>query len=258
VVRQAAGSVAVRPSVRVEGLHHCYPDGVLALRGVELEVAAGERVGIVGPNGAGKTTLLRHLNGLLHPTRGEVWIAGLRVTPAACPEVRRQVGYVFQDADDQLFCPTVYDDVAFGPSHLGLPAAEVDARVRQALAVVGLTGFEERVPQKLSAGQKRLVALAGVLSYDPSILVLDEPSAALDPRHRRRLINLLKGLDRTLIVATHDLDFVWDVCTRTVLLDAGHVHADGPTRTILGDRALLETNGLELPLRLQGGGQPDA
>ena len=248
-----AAEGAGAPAIRVEHLVHQYPDGVAALQGVELEVAAGQRVALVGPNGAGKTTLLLHLNGLLKPTRGRVWIGGIEVLPATYPTVRRRVGYVFQDPDDQLFSPTVFEDVAFGPLHLGSGSAEVAEAVRGALEVVGLAGFEGRVPQRLSAGEKRLVALATVLSYQPEILVFDEPSAALDPGNRRQLIKLLARLDGTQVVATHDLDFAWEVCDRTVVLTHGHVHADGPTREILADRALLEANGLELPLRLQDG-----
>jgi cobalt/nickel transport system ATP-binding protein len=248
-----ASESAETPAIRVEHLVHEYPDGVEALQGVDLEVAAGQRVALVGPNGAGKTTLLLHLNGLLKPTRGRVWIRGIEVLPAAYPAVRRRVGYVFQDPDDQLFSPTVFEDVAFGPLHLGTGSAEVGEAVQQALAVVGLAGFEGRVPQRLSAGEKRLVALATVLSYQPEILVFDEPSAALDPGNRRQLIKLLLKLDGTQVVATHDLDFAWEVCDRTVLLTHGHVHADGPTREVLADRVLLEANGLELPLRLQNG-----
>lgn len=241
------------PAIRLEQLAHRYPDGVEALRGVDLAVTAGQRVALVGPNGAGKTTLLLHLNGLLKPTRGRVWVGDIEVLPAAYTAVRRRIGYVFQDPDDQLFSPTVFEDVAFGPLHLATAPAEVEQAVRRALTCVGLAGFERRVPQRLSAGEKRLVALATVLSYRPEILVFDEPSAALDPRNRRQLIKLLAKLDNTQVIATHDLDFAWDVCDRTVLLTHGHVHADGPTRELLANRDLLEANGLDLPLRLQNG-----
>jgi cobalt transport protein ATP-binding subunit len=253
---QSCDSKCVGPPVsviRLEGLFHRYPDGVDALRGVDLEVSSGQRVALVGPNGAGKTTLLLHLNGLLKPTQGRVWVGGIEVRPSTYTDVRRCVGYVFQDPDDQLFSPTVFEDVAFGPLHLGLPPSEIEPAVERALTFVGLPGFARRVPQRLSAGEKRLVALATVLSYNPKILVFDEPSAALDPRNRRQLIKLLTKLDSTQLIATHDLDFAWEVCDRTVLLAHGHIHADGPTREILRDRALLEVNGLELPLRLQDG-----
>jgi cobalt/nickel transport system ATP-binding protein len=239
------------PAIRLEGLRHRYPDGVEALRGVDLEVPAGQRVALVGPNGAGKTTLLLHLNGLLKATQGRVWVSGIEVRPATYADVRRRIGYVFQDPDDQLFSPTVFEDVAFGPLHLELAPGDVAARVQRALDEVGLSGFQGRVPQRLSAGEKRLVALATVLSYQPETLVFDEPSAALDPGNRRQLLRLLARLPSTQIVATHDLDLAWELCDRTILLTGGHVHADGPTRAILADRKLLEANGLELPLRLQ-------
>jgi len=247
-----AKASATPVALRLEGLSHRYPDGIEALRGVSLEVHAGERIALVGPNGAGKTTLLRHLNGLLKPTHGRGWVAGLELTPANYADIRRRVGYVFQDPDDQLFCPTVFEDVAFGPLHLGLTHHEIEQRVATALATVGLPDFAPRVPQRLSAGEKRLVALATVLSCGPDILVFDEPSAALDPRNRRRLIRILTQLDNTQIVATHDLDFAWELCDRTILLAGGTVCADGPTRTVLANRKLLEAHGLELPLRLQG------
>jgi cobalt/nickel transport system ATP-binding protein len=241
-----------RPAIRVEGLHHRYPDGNEALRGVDLQVRNGERVALVGPNGAGKSTLLRHLNGLLQPTQGRVWVMGVEVLPDTYADVRRRIGYVFQDPNDQLFCPSVLEDVAFGPLHLGLPLEQIGLRVRDALAAVGLAGFEHRAPQRLSAGEKRLVALATVLSYQAEVLVLDEPSTALDPRNRRRLVGLLAQLDGTQLLATHDLDLAWEVCERVVLLSAGSVVAAGPTREILSRRELLEAHGLELPLRLQG------
>jgi energy-coupling factor transporter ATP-binding protein EcfA2 len=240
-----------RPAVRVAGLQHRYPDGQDALGGVDLQIEVGQRVAIIGPNGAGKSTLLRHFNGLLRPTGGRLWILGHDVIPANFPAVRRLVGFVFQDPNDQLFSPTVLEDVAFGPLHLGLPLANVAARVQRALAQVGLPGFEHRVPQRLSSGEKRLVALATVLSYDPQLLVLDEPGTALDPRNRRRLINLLAALTTTLVVATHDLDLAWETCHRAVVLSAGKIAHDGPAREILTDASLLEQAGLELPLRLQ-------
>jgi cobalt/nickel transport system ATP-binding protein len=242
--------VAGVAAIRVEALCHRYPDGNQALCGVDLTIGRGERVALVGPNGAGKSTLVRHLNGLLTPTAGRLFISGLEVIPANYAAVRRRIGFVFQDANDQLFCPTVLDDVAFGPLHLGLPVGQVIERVQRALARVGLPGFERRVPQKLSAGEKRLAAIATVLSYEPEILVLDEPSTALDPRNRRRLINLLQEIGGTQLVATHDLDLAWELCERAVLLAGGRVVIDAPTRTVLLDRLLLESNGLELPLSL--------
>lgn len=240
------------PAITLEGVRFRYPDGVEALRDVNLYLRTGERVALVGPNGSGKSTLLRQLNGLLTPSSGLVSVMGVRVVRENLTPVRRRIGYVFQDPDDQLFCPTVLEDVAFGPLHLGLPMSEVLQCVRRALELVGLSGYESRVPQRLSAGEKALVALATVLSYSADVLVLDEPSASLDPRNRRRLLGVLGGLERTQLIATHDLDFAWEHCRRAVLLAEGRVAADGPAREILADRALLERHGLELPLLLQG------
>ncbi len=239
------------PAVRIVGLRHRYPDGQDALGGVDLRISVGERVAIIGPNGAGKSTLLRHFNGLLRATAGRLWIMGHEVIPANFAAVRRLVGFVFQDPNDQLFSPTVAEDVAFGPLHLGLPLADVAARVQHAMAQVGRPGFEQRAPQRLSSGEKRLVALATVLSYDAELLVLDEPGTALDPRNRRRLISLLGALSNTLIVATHDLDLAWETCDRAVVLSGGKIAHDGPARELLADADLLERAGLELPLRLQ-------
>ncbi|HVP11446.1 MAG TPA: ABC transporter ATP-binding protein [Phycisphaerae bacterium] len=239
-------------AILIERLSFRYPDGVEALRDVTLRIEPGEKVALVGPNGSGKSTLLRHLTGLLTPTGGQVSVMGLPLTTDNLTKVRRSVGFVFQDADDQLFCPTVLEDVAFGPLHLGLSTDEVVRRVRDSLALVGLSGHERRVPQKLSSGEKTLVALATVLSYSADILVLDEPSASLDPRNRRRVMGVLARLDGTQLIATHDLDLAWDLCERTVLLADGRIIADGNTRELLTRRDLLETHGLELPLMLQG------
>jgi cobalt/nickel transport system ATP-binding protein len=239
-------------AVRLDALSFSYPDGVEALREIALRVAVGQRVALVGPNGSGKSTLLRQLTGLLTPTKGQAWIMGIPVTKENLLQIRRRVGYVFQDADDQLFCPTVLEDVAFGPLQLGWATAEVVQRVREALEMVGLGGLERRVPQKLSAGEKTLVALATVLSYSAEVLILDEPSASLDPRNRRRVMGVLARLDGTQLIATHDLDLAWELCERTVLLADGAVVADGPTRELLSSRDLLERHGLELPLMLQG------
>jgi cobalt transport protein ATP-binding subunit len=231
--------------VRVGHLHYTYPDGTEALRGVDLLVGPGERVALVGPNGAGKSTLLLQLNGTLTPTHGSVEVGGVAVTRANLPSVRAAVGLVFQDPDDQLFSPTVFDDVAFGPLHMGLSKDEIHDRVERALAAVGLVGFERRLPHHLSLGQRKRAALATVLSMDPSILVFDEPSSGLDPRGRRQLITLLATLDQTLLVATHDLRLVAEVMDRTVVIDDGLVVADGPTTDVLGDAAVLEAHGLE-------------
>ncbi len=234
-------------SVEIRDLRFVYPDGFEALKGISLAIARGEKVALIGPNGAGKSTLMLHLNGINEPTGGTVAIAGMPVIRQNIGRIRAEVGLVFQDPDDQLFSPTVYDDVAFGPIHMGLPKEEVDTRVTAALAAVGLAGFERRQPFHLSIGQRKRAALATVLSMSPSVLVLDEPSAGLDPRGRRELINLLRGLDQTMLVSTHDMKLVAEIFPRTVIVDGGLVVADGPTGAILADAALLEAHGLEQP-----------
>jgi cobalt transport protein ATP-binding subunit len=238
---------AGRGTVELEHVHYRYPDGFEALRGVDLRIGAGEKVALVGPNGAGKSTLMLQLNGTLRPAHGSVRVAGLAVSKETIRQVRSEVGLVFQDPDDQLFSPTVFDDVAFGPLHMGLPADEVHRRVERALAAVGMAAFAHRVPHRMSLGQRKRVALATVLSMTPSILVFDEPSAGLDPRGRRELIALLRSLDQTMLVSTHDMRLVAEVFPRTVVMDDGAVAADGPTAGILADAALLEAHGLEAP-----------
>ena len=233
--------------VDVRDLVYTYPDGFEALKGITLSLARGEKVALIGPNGAGKSTLMLHLNGINFPTSGSVSIGGLAVNKANIGRIRAEVGLVFQDPDDQLFSPTVYDDVAFGPVHMGLSKAEVDRRVTAALEVVGLAGFEQRQPYHLSIGQRKRAALATVLSMSPSVLVLDEPSAGLDPRGRRELINLFRGLEQTMLVSTHDMKLVAEVFPRTVIVDGGRIVADGPTTAILEDKDLLEAHGLEQP-----------
>ena len=233
--------------VELEHLHYAYPDGYEALRGIDLRIDRGEKVALVGPNGAGKSTLMLHLNGINRPTHGSVRVGGMSIDDGNLKRVRAEVGLVFQDPDDQLFSPTVFDDVAFGPLHMGMNADEIHDRVEHALDGVGMAGFERRLPSHLSIGQRKRVALATVLSMDPSILVFDEPSSGLDPRGRRQLIGLLRGLEQTLIVATHDMRLVAEVLDRTVVMDGGLVVADGPTAEILADAALLEAHGLERP-----------
>jgi cobalt/nickel transport system ATP-binding protein len=231
--------------IEVEHLHYAYPDGFEALKGIDLVVARGEKVALVGPNGAGKSTFMLHLNGTNTPSHGSVRVGGVAIDRRSLGRIRSEVGLVFQDPDDQLFSPTVRDDVAFGPLHMGLPADEIHDRVERALAAVGMAGFERRLPHRLSLGQRKRVSMATVLSMDPSVLVFDEPSAGLDPRGRRELIGLLRELPQTMLVATHDMRLVADVLPRTVVMDDGRVVADGPTVDILADTALLEAHGLE-------------
>ena len=235
------------PAVELEHLHYAYPDGYEALHGVALRIEAGEKVALVGPNGAGKSTLLPHLNGINQPSHGSVRIDGVSVDRSNLRRVRAAVGLVFQDPDDQLFSPTVFDDVAFGPLHMGIDHDEIHTRVERALAAVGMGGLERRIPSHLSIGQRKRVALATVLSMDPSVLVFDEPSSGLDPRGRRQLIDLLSGLTQTVIVATHDMRLVAEVLSRTVVMDGGLIVADGPTSDLLADADLLEAHGLERP-----------
>lgn len=233
--------------VAARDLHYAYPDGTPALNGVDFAIHHGEAVGLVGANGAGKSTLLMLLCGLLSPARGEVRIGDLPVLPATRAQVQRTVGYVFQDADDQLFMPTVEDDVAFGPLNLGLPEAEVRSRVREALETVGAAHLAARAPYRLSGGEKRAVAIAGVLAMSPDVLVLDEPSAGLDPAARRRLIGLLRSFAHTRLIATHDLHLVLEVCTRVLVLHAGRIEADGAPAAVFADAALLARCHLEPP-----------
>lgn len=238
--------------VEVKDLHYTYPDGTRALRGVSFRITHGEAVALIGANGAGKSTLLLQLNGCLLPQAGTVRIGDLPLNKETLPHVRRTVGLVFQDPDDQLFMPLVHDDVAFGPLNLGLPAEEVEERVVGALATVGASHLQDRPPYRLSGGEKRAVAIAAVLSMSPSILVMDEPTSQLDPKTRRQLIQLLKTFHHTLIIATHDLDLVLDLCPRTIVFREGVIVADGPTLEILQDQELLEASSLEKPLCLQG------
>jgi cobalt/nickel transport system ATP-binding protein len=220
--------------VEVRDLFFTYPDGTEAIKGVSFRIEHGGAVALVGGNGTGKSTLLLHLNGYLPTTRGEVRIGDIPLTRATAAAARRAVGMVFQDPDDQLFMPTVAEDVAFGPLNAGLPPDEVERRTIGALERVGMAHLRDRPPYRLSAGEKRAVAIATVLSMTPDILVMDEPSSYLDPRARRRLIELLRSFEHTKIIATHDLDMILDVCSRTVVVDAGRVVADGPARAGIG------------------------
>ena len=229
-----------------------YPDGTEALNGVNFRITHGESVGVVGANGAGKSTLLQHMNGYLVPTSGTITIGDLTLTTKTRREIRKKVGIVFQNPDDQLFMPTVFDDVAFGPLNLGLDEASVRERVRKALGMVNSLDLQDKPPHHLSCGQKSAVAIASVMAMEPDILAMDEPAANLDPRSRRSLILLLKTFKHSKIVASHDLDLILDVCQRCIVIGGGAVVADGPSEEILSNKALLEENNLELPLSFQG------
>ncbi len=258
-------SVISSPSaVRVERLSFRYPGGPDVLTDISFTIAPGEIIGLVGPSGAGKSTLLQHLNGLLPSklpdtstlpleadTRQGVFIDNIPVARKTIAEIRRRVGFLFQDPDDQLFCPTVFEDVAFGPLNLGLSDDEVRQRVRGSLASVGLAGYEPRSTLRLSLGERKRVCLAGVFACQPSVLTLDEPFSSLDPRARRTLIAILRQFSGSQIIATHDLDIVVDLCHRVLLLDGGQLRAAGQTRDILGNEALMERHGLEVPWRLR-------
>lgn len=235
------------PALAFEAVGFTYPDGTRALRGVGFAVARGERVALLGPNGAGKSTLMLHANGILLATEGRTLVGETPVEPRTLQAVRSRVGLVFQDPDDQLFMTTVAEDVAFGPRNMGLPPEEVQNRVEMALEAVGLGSVARKPGPDLSFGQKKRVALATVLSMAPELLVLDEPTSNLDARARRAMIELLASLDTTLLVATHDMDLVWDLCPRAVILDEGRVVAEGETRTLLEDLELLDRHGLEPP-----------
>ena len=233
-------------SIEVENLSYAYPDGTLALNDVSLSIKPGEKVALVGPNGAGKSTLILHLNGILSGD-GKVHVCGLEVNKENLSRVRSSVGLVFQSPEDQLFSPTVFDDVAFGPLYQGLTSAEVHQRVEEALIAVHMEKYRNRVSHHLSMGEKKRIAIATVLSMHPEVLILDEPTGGLDPRSRRSLIHLLQELALTMLVSTHDMHLVQEIFPRTIILDEGRVVADGPTQVLMDNTALLESHGLERP-----------
>ena len=247
----------ISPAIAVRDLTFRYPNGHAALQHIAFSVNDGERLAIVGPNGAGKSTLLLHLNGLLPATwtanghAPEVTILGTPVGKPTLASIRRQVGFVFQDPDDQLFCSTVAEDVAFGPTNFGLGNGDLPERVRRCLEQVGLPDHGPRMIGQLSFGERKRVCLAGVLACDPAILALDEPTANLDPRARRQLLAIIRHTPATLVMATHDLEFVLDACERVLVLDEGRLVADGPARDILADDVLMDRHGLEVPWRLR-------
>ena len=234
-------------AISVRGLHFEYPDGRHALQGIDLDVERHERTAILGPNGAGKTTLALQLNGVLRPSAGTVIVEGLELTKDTLKEVRRRVGIVFQDPDDQLFMPTVYEDVAFGPANLGLSGESLRSRAMESLESVGMARYHDRPPHHLSFGQKRRVCIASVLAMEPEILVLDEPTSNLDPAGRRELFGILTALDQTMVVISHDLPYVLELCPRSVVMNEGRIVADGSTKRLLADDDLLRRNRLELP-----------
>jgi cobalt/nickel transport system ATP-binding protein len=238
--------MAMETCVEIRDLSYVYHDGRQALRGVSLDIRPGEKAALVGPNGAGKSTLLLHLNGILQGD-GAVRVMGQEVAEPHLAHIRAQVGLVFQDPDDQLFSPTVFEDVAFGPLYAGLPEDKIRRRVGWALEQVEAGAYAERVSHHLSLGEKKRIAIASVLSMEPEILVLDEPTAGLDPRTRRRLIGLLEELPQTMLVATHDINLVAEILPRSIVLDEGKKVADGPTDVLLRDAALMEAHGLEVP-----------
>lgn len=237
--------------IEAKELHYQYPDGHKAVNGLSFLIGHGESVGIIGANGAGKSTLLMLLMGVLFPLAGEVRVGDVPVTKKALPLIRKSLGLVFQDPDDQLFMTTVYDDVAFGPRNYSLSEEEVERRVNEALSKVGILHLKERAPFKLSGGEKRAAAIAAVLSMQPDVLIMDEPTAALDPKSRRRVMGLLKGFEHTKIITSHDLDMVLEVCGRVIVIKDGKIAADGDAKDILLNAELLDQCALEVPLSLQ-------
>ncbi len=244
----------MNPAIEVSDLRYAYPDGKQALRGVTFSVAKGECIGLIGPNGSGKSTLLLHLNGVLPERLAEqpaVRVSGIQLCQGTLHDIRRRVGLLFQDPDDQLFCPTVFEDVAFGPQQFGYPQDKVRGIVSGMLEKVGLQGFGDRSPHHLSGGEKQRVCLAGILASSPDVLALDEPTNNLDPRGRGELKVLLMSIPATKIIASHDLELIVALCSRTIVMDAGLIVADGPTIGLLSNEQLMIDHGLERPHSLQ-------
>jgi cobalt/nickel transport system ATP-binding protein len=237
--------------IELQDVHYSYPDGTRALNGISFRIVHGESVGIVGANGAGKSTLLLRINGTLLPTQGSVSIGETILSKKTVKEIRKKIGFVFQDPDDQIFMPTVFEDVAFGPLHLGWTLENVEQSAIKALEQVNCLHLKDRPPHRLSLGQRRSISIASVISMDPDILIMDEPSSNLDPRSRRQLIQLLKKFDHSKMLASHDLDMVMQLCDRTIILNEGTVVADGKTLELFSNETLLEENGLEKPLSMQ-------
>ncbi len=237
--------------VEFHNVSYTYPDGNKAIRDISFKISHGESVGIVGANGAGKSSILKLLTGILLPDDGEIYVGDLKLTKKTLPFIRRSIGFTFQDPDHQLFMSSVYDDVAFGPRNYKIDEEEVEKIVKKALDTVGALHLKDRPPYKLSGGEKRAVSIATVLAMDPNILIMDEPSVALDPRARRRLINLLKGFSHTKIIATHDMDMVLELCERVIVINDGEILRDGRAEEILRDEDFLKDCSLELPLSLQ-------
>lgn len=238
-------------SIKIENLYYEYPDGYEALRGIDLTLYKGESLGIVGANGAGKSTLLLQLTGINYPSKGKIEVNSMEINKKNLAQIRKDIGFVFQNPEDQLFTTSIYEDVAFGPKNYKLSKEEVDKRVNEALEKVGILDLKDRAPYRLSGGQQNLAAIATAISMEPSILIMDEPTAALDPRARRRLINLLNSFEYTKIIASHDLDMILDTCKRTIVIKDGQIAADGNTKDILLNEKLMDECNLELPLSCQ-------
>ncbi len=243
----------MRKVIKIKDLEYIYPDGIKAIEGINLDIFKGESIGLIGPNGAGKSTLLLHLNGILREGPGSIEILGMKVKKKTLTKIRQKVAIVFQEPDDQLFMPTVFDDVAFGPMNTGYSEEKVRRKVKEALREVGMAGYEKRCSHHLSLGEKKRISLATVLSMQPEIMILDEPTSNLDPRARRHLIELLNNLNLTKIVAGHDLELILEICQRVILLDEGKIVTNGETREVLSNKSLMESHGLEVPLSLQYG-----